>query len=133
MKQAGVLLDTHALIWYDSQPHRLPPSVRDILMRGDRDVFYSAITFYELWQKASRGSNEITVARVESVVNNLPSYGFKALPIHAHHSRLAASLEWENRDPFDRIIAAQAIVDGLQIVTADNAFSSLEQVRVVWE
>ena len=133
MKQSGILLDTHALIWYDSQPHRLPSRVRDALTRRDRDVYYSAITFYELWQKASRGSKEITVPRVESVVSNLPSYGFKALPVHAHHSRLAASLEWDNRDPFDRIIAAQAIVDGLQIITADTAFSSLEQIQVVWE
>ena len=133
MKQSDLILDTHALLWYDSQPRKLPPRVRDALMRGDRDVYYSAITFYELWQKARRGSKEITVPRVESVVSNLPAYGFKALPVHAHHSRLAASLEWDNRDPFDRIIAAQAIVDGLQIITADTAFSSLEQITVVWE
>ena len=133
MKQSGILLDTHVLIWYDSQPHRLTPRVRDALTRRDRDVYYSAVTFYELWQKASRGSKEITVPRVESGVSNLPSYGFQALPVHAHHSRLAASLQWDNRDPFDRIIAAQAIVDGLHVVTADTAFSALEQIQVVWE
>lgn len=133
MKQSDLILDTHALLWYDSLPHKLPHRVRDALTRGNREVFYSAITFYELWQKATRGSKEITLARVESVVNNLPSYGFKALPVHAHHSRLAASLEWDNRDPFDRIIAAQAIVDGLHVVTADTAFSLLEQITVVWE
>ena len=133
MKSSDLLLDTHALLWYDSQPHKLPARVRANLSNSNQDVYCSAISFYELWQKATRGSAEITLPRVQSLADNLLSYGFKVLPIHAHHSRLAASLTWDNRDPFDRIIAAQAIVDGLQIVTADKAFSTLDQIQVLWE
>ena len=133
MKSSDLLIDTHALLWYDSQPHKLPARVRAALTNTNKDVYCSAISLYEIWQKATRGSAEITIPRVQSLTDNLPSYGFKVLPIHAHHSRLAASLAWDNRDPFDRIIAAQAIVDGMHIVTADKSFSALHQIEVVWE
>ncbi len=104
-----------------------------MITRGDCNVFWSAISMYELWQKAAKGDHDITPEFVESILHHLPAYGFKMLPVHAHHTRIAACLEWYNRDPFDRIIAAQAIVDGLQIVTADRAFSALDQIEVVWE
>ncbi|MBU3680004.1 MAG: type II toxin-antitoxin system VapC family toxin [Candidatus Kapabacteria bacterium] len=127
-----ILLDTHALLWYDSEPDRLSATSRAVIQRRETIVLCSAASIYELWQKAMKPKSPIQPEHVESVLRHLPVYGFTLLPIETNHAANAAILKWSNRDPFDRIIAAQAIAEDCSIVTCDTAFKRLKNVRIVW-
>lgn len=127
-----LLLDTHALLWYDSEPHRLSATCRDLIQHRETNVFCSAASIYELWQKAMKPRSPIRPEHVESVLRHIPVYGFTLLPIEANHAASAAVLEWSNRDPFDRIIAAQALVENCMVVTCDAVFDRLHDVKIVW-
>lgn len=127
-----ILLDTHALLWYDLEPDRLPTSSRELIQRRDTIVLCSAASIYELWQKAMKQKSPIRPEHVESIIRHIPVYGFSLLPIGVNHAASAATLEWSNRDPFDRIIAAQAIAESCGLVTCDAAFSTLKNVKIVW-
>ncbi|MEJ7741412.1 MAG: PIN domain-containing protein [Nocardioidaceae bacterium] len=63
---------------------------------------------------------------------HLDRLGVENISITAAHSLLAGSMEWPHRDPFDRMIAAQCMIDSLSLVTADEAFATLAGVRVLW-
>ena len=127
-----ILLDTHALLWYDLEPDRLSTSSRELIQRRDTIVLCSAASIYELWQKAMKQKSPIRPEHVESIIRHIPVYGFSLLPIDVNHAASAATLEWSNRDPFDRIIAAQAIAESCGLVTCDAAFSTLKNVKIVW-
>lgn len=127
-----ILLDTHALLWYDLEPDRLTRSSRELIQRRDTIVLCSAASIYELWQKAMKKKSPIQPEHVESILRHIPVYGFSLIPIDVNHAGSAATLEWSNRDPFDRIIAAQAIAESYVLVTCDAAFSSLKDLKIMW-
>jgi PIN domain nuclease of toxin-antitoxin system len=127
-----ILLDTHALLWYDAEPDRLSATSREVIQRRETIVLCSAASIYELWQKAMKPKSPIRPEHVESVLRHVPVYCFTLLPIEANHAADAAVLKWSNRDPFDRIIAAQAVAENCAIITCDSAFKSLKQVKILW-
>lgn len=127
-----ILLDTHALLWYDLEPDRLTRSSRELIQRRDTIVLCSAASIYELWQKAMKKKSPIQPEHLESILRHIPVYGFSLIPIDVNHAGSAATLVWSNRDPFDRIIAAQAIAESYVLVTCDAAFSSLKDLKIMW-
>ena len=112
-----LLLDTHVLIWWD-RGVELPDSVVVAIRDADL-VFVSAATAWEIAIKASLGRlrtrRTVAAAAAES--------GFDELPIRIRHAAAVAELPWHHRDPFDRILAAQAGVEGLTLVTRDPIFA----------
>jgi PIN domain nuclease of toxin-antitoxin system len=111
-----VLLDTHTLLWWDAGT--LPAKTTRLIRDAD-EVFVSAASAWEASIKASLGRLEAAVP-MSTVVRG---YGFRELPISFEHAERVRSLPNLHRDPFDRMLIAQAFVEGLTIVTRDPAFA----------
>ena len=116
-----LLLDTHVLIWWDNG-QRLSLAARKAIKEAD-EVFVSAASAWEVAIKTALGkiatSRSIAVATAES--------GFVELPVTFAHAEHLATLPGLHRDPFDRVLVAQAIVEGCALVTRDQ---SLHQYKV---
>jgi PIN domain nuclease of toxin-antitoxin system len=119
-----VLLDTRTLIWWDTGS--LPAGPTRIIRRAD-EVFLSAASAWEAAIKASLGKLK-AVAPMSAVARG---YGFRELPISFAHAERIVALPKLHRDPFDRLLIAQALVEGLTIVTQDPEFAPYG-VAVAW-
>lgn len=111
-----LLLDTHVLIWWD-EGARLAARAAGAIREADQ-VYVSAVSAWEIAIKASLG-RLVTERRVPDVV---AESGFEELPVRLAHAEGAQTLAWHHRDPFDRMLAAQAIHEGLTLVTRDPIF-----------
>lgn len=126
-----VLLDTHALFWWLYFPELLPPKVHDIFDDPDARIVVSAVSAYEMSYKYHRGrwsEVEPLVAAFEEVVL---TEGFELLALSAMHAIRAGTYSSEHRDPFDRMLAAQAEVDDLTLVSKDRWLRKFG-VEAVW-
>jgi PIN domain nuclease of toxin-antitoxin system len=126
-----VLLDTHTLFWWLYFPELLPAPVRDILADPDVQVFASAVSAYEMSYKHHRGRWPEVAPLVNAFEEVVTAEGFDLLPLSAVHAIRAGSYRPEHRDPFDRMISAQAVVEGLTLVSKDGRMEELG-VEVVW-
>jgi PIN domain nuclease of toxin-antitoxin system len=111
-----LLLDTHVLIWWD-EGRRLSPEARRAI-RDAEQVFVSAASAWEVAIKLALGRLRPTRTVEEAVGES----GFVELPVTFRHAARVASLPLVHRDPFDRLLVAQAEVEGLTLVTRDRAF-----------
>ncbi len=114
----GYLLDTQVVLWGALTPARLPSPVREI-MEGVQSVFVSSASLWEIETKRQIGKLALGI----DLGRHLASHGFLELPITWLHARQVAALPLIHRDPFDRILAAQAMAENLTLVTADRALA----------
>ncbi len=117
-----LLLDSHTLLWWDSDLDRLSPAQHDALSDPDNTIFVSAVTAWELGIKRASGR----LALVQSIEALSARFGFVELTITMRHGQYAASLPPVHKDPFDRMLVAQALVEDLILVTADRRFSEYQ-------
>ncbi|WP_135256814.1 type II toxin-antitoxin system VapC family toxin [Thermus caldilimi] len=115
----NLLLDSHIVLWWLSDDRRLSRRARRLIEGADQ-VFVSAATTWELAVKASLGKLRMPEGFVEVVEEE----GFTHLPITPVHAMAVQSLPWHHRDPFDRILLAQAMVEGVRLMSADQALAS---------
>ena len=127
----GALLDTHALIWWVEGDERVTPRLRRLLAQPGEDVFVSAATAWEIATKARIGELKAPEALLQDFVEAIEMLGFLPLPIALRHGYAAGRLPGAHRDPFDRMLAAQARAEGLALVSADPAFAALG-VATLW-
>ena len=120
-----LLLDTHTFLWWDEG--KLPRAVVKRIQAAD-DVYVSAASAWEISIKAALGKIE---AR-GSVAEACRDYGFLPLPISVEHADAVRSLAPHHRDPFDRILVAQALTDGLTLVSKDPLIARYG-APVVWD
>ncbi|MHB1242911.1 MAG: type II toxin-antitoxin system VapC family toxin [Gaiellaceae bacterium] len=120
-----LLLDTNAFIWWVGDDARLGPSARSIIAEPDNDVFVSAASAWEIAIKRAKG--KLGFGDVET---ELERHSFETLAIEVAHGITAGGLPPHHRDPFDRVLIAQARHESLAIVTADDAFA-LYDVEIV--
>lgn len=110
-----LLLDTHVFIWWDAG-RGLDDTLIHTLQTADQ-VYVSAVTGWEIAIKASLG-RLTTTRRIDDAV---AESGFEELPIRLRHARRSGALPWHHRDPFDRMLVAQALEEGLTLVSRDAA------------
>lgn len=126
-----VLLDTHALLWWLFDDPRLSERARDVIRSADTAVLVSSASGWEIGTKHRLGR----LPEATEVVGNLPPLlrrsRMDVLPIALEHALAAGMLPGPHRDPFDRILIAQARLERLPIVTNDPVFARYE-VDVVW-
>jgi PIN domain nuclease of toxin-antitoxin system len=127
-----LLLDTHALLWALTEPARLPRTLRKTLQNRDTALLVSAATAWEIATKCRLGRLPAAEPLVLAYEENLAHLGAEELPVTARHALAAGSLAWEHRDPFDRMLAAQSILESVPLVSMDTAFSGLGGLRTVW-
>jgi PIN domain nuclease of toxin-antitoxin system len=111
-----LLLDTHILLWWLADSPSLADQARELIADPDNAVFVSAVTLWEIWLKQSLGKLQLP----SDFEEKLAGESFESLPLLAAHTREVASLPWHHRDPFDRMLIAQARVADLRLVTADK-------------
>ena len=111
-----LLLDTHVLIWWD-EGARLSAEA-DRAIRAADQVYVSAVSGWEVAIKSSLGR----LKTLRKVADAAGESGFEELPVRLHHTEAVAALPWHHRDPFDRMLAAQAIAERLTLVTRDKVF-----------
>lgn len=127
-----VLLDTHAFLWALTAPERLSTRARKSIEDEDNEVHVSAATVWEIAIKASLGRLEPGLAELElSLPKELERHAFRPLPVHVRHALRVAALPPLHRDPFDRLLVAQAMTEDLRVVTSDPLFRKYA-VKVVW-
>lgn len=120
-----LLLDTHTFVWWDDG--RLPPAVVRRIQRAE-EVLVSAVSAWEIAIKASLGK---MVARA-SVADAITDYDFRELPVRSDHADALRRLPPLHRDPFDRMLVAQATVEDLVILSRDGALAAYK-VPVLWD
>lgn len=114
------LLDTHVLLWWLENNPALPATARNLIADPNNTIFISAVTMWEIGLKQSIGKLTLPANFEE----RLAKEGFEALPLSAAHTRLIASLPWHHRDPFDRMLVAQAQAANLKLLTVDEMIAA---------
>ena len=115
MSEPGFLLDSNIVVWLDQNPQRIPAAIT-LRLRSAPQVFLSAVTAWELAIKQSLGN--LTMARpVSDLIRRLR---LTELPVTVRHGEAVGKLPLHHRDPFDRLLIAQAQVEGLVLVTGDR-------------
>jgi PIN domain nuclease of toxin-antitoxin system len=131
---AQLLLDTHALVWALAQPDRLGPEARRAIETTENELLVSSATAWELATKHRLGELPGVDALVSGYAQQLARLGAHELVITSAHSLLAGSFGATHRDPFDRMLAAQASLEGLTLVSNDAAMAQFAPfgVRLLW-
>jgi PIN domain nuclease of toxin-antitoxin system len=113
-----LLLDTHVLLWAAGQPERLSPAARDLLEDLDNELVFSAASLWEIAIKRGLGRADFRV-EPRLLRRGLLDSGYTELPITSQHGVHIDSLPPLHKDPFDRMLLAQALCEGITLVTSD--------------
>lgn len=114
-----LLLDTHVLLWALVSPERIPARIRRRLESPEHEVFFSAASIWEIAIKVQIGRMVLPMP-LEEVATAAVQSGFEELPIHAGHAAATVHLPLHHRDPFDRLLIAQALYEPARLLTADR-------------
>ena len=125
-----VLLDTHALLWWLAGDAALPPRARTVIGDPDNEVFVSAASAWEIATKHRLGKLPGAGPLAVDFAREVEAQGFLPLPITLAHGQDAGALSLLNRDPFDRMLVAQALAERMVLVSNESAFDAAGVVRV---
>lgn len=128
---SAVLLDTHVLLWALAEPQKLSSSAHDILTDPHTDLWVSAASAFEISTKYRLGKLPGAADIIGSLDRHLDTLGAQRLSISMHHAARAGSLDWDHRDPFDRMLAAQAELENLPLMSADRVFAQRSGVQLI--
>lgn len=126
-----VLLDTHALLWAVGCPEKLSTRIRTQLEDPLSTVLVSTASAWEIATKYRIGKLDEAEEFLANYYEHLSSFKAMEVPITTSHALMAGGFDVDHRDPFDRVIAAQAVVLGLPVATKDAAFKRFP-CRTVW-
>ncbi len=130
MIKVDYLLDTHAVLWALTDPHQLGTSAQEVIRDPSNGLVVSAVSAWELATKHRLGKLPQADVLVVGFARHVARLGARALPVCTDHALLAGSLDWDHRDPFDRMLVAQAQVERLTLVTRDERLSRYD-VRIL--
>ena len=118
-----ILLDTHLLLWAAYRPERLPTAARDAIADPATAPLFSAASIWEVAIKASLGRADFT-ADANVLRRGLVEAGYRELAVTGVHAAAVAALPAHHRDPFDRLLVAQARAEGVILLTADRMIAA---------
>ena len=115
----NILLDTHTVLWFFEDDERLSKSTTEAICNDDNDKFVSVATIWEVAIKYSIGKLKLD-GGVDNFIENIHENGFMLLEINTKHIQTVTNLPFIHRDPFDRMLIAQAISEDMVIMTSDS-------------
>lgn len=116
-----LLLDSHAVYWWMTGSSRLSSTARGLILDTGNEVFVSAVSICELELKAGRRRLDFPPQELRAVLRRNAVH---ELPITHDHAEYAAQLAWRHRDPWDRLLAAQALLENCSLVSLDKVFDA---------
>jgi len=119
-----LLLDTHAFLWWVEDAPQLSAKAREQIADASRSCFVSVASCWEMAIKSSLGKLRLALSVEDYVSHHIAENGFRLLPIALEHAASVESLPFHHCDPFDRLLAAQAVRDDLLLVSADSTFDA---------
>lgn len=125
-----LLLDTHVFLWMATEPERLGAALTEV-ERPSNDLLLSAASTWELVVKASIGRLRLPEPVASYVPSRMRALAIDGLPVEHRHAAAVEALPNHHRDPFDRVLVAQALAAGATLVTADRAMGPYD-VRILW-
>ena len=125
-----LLLDTHVLIWWTSSSEKLSESVYSLLSDSDNTLKFSIASIWEIQIKLQLGKLTLNSSLASLIENQQRVNNLQLLPIELVHIYALAGLPNHHRDPFDRILIAQAIVEKIPIVSIDSVFDAYPSERL---
>ena len=127
-----LLLDTNAFLWAVREPAKLSAPAAELITSLDNELVVPALVPWELAIKYRSGKLPEAEPIVADYAAVLLRLGASSLPITHSHTLHAGLLSWEHRDPFDRLLAAVAVIEGLPVVSKDAVFDELPDLRRIW-
>lgn len=125
-----LLLDTHALLWWLLDDPQLSETARAAIADPDDIVFVSAASAWEVTTKFRLGKLPQAALLAQDFAAIVMRQGFEPLPISLQHGTRAGGLQGAHKDPFDRMLMAQALSESLMLVSNENAFDSFGVLRL---
>lgn len=126
-----VLLDTHTFLWWITDDPRLSPRARKVISDGENTLFFSAASGWEMAIKVRLGRLRLPDALERFIPEQLALNAIESLPVQMSHALRVYALPDYHRDPFDRLLIAQAQVEGLPILTGDTQIARY-RVKTIW-
>jgi PIN domain nuclease of toxin-antitoxin system len=125
------LLDTHTFLWWISDNPHLSPRVREIIGNGENELFLSAASGWEMAIKAGLGRLQLPPNLEHFILEQMALNAIESLPVQMSHALHVYKLPDHHRDPFDRMLIAQAQLENLPILTVDPQIARYS-VKVIW-
>lgn len=127
-----LLMDTHCWLWWFAQPERLSEESIASLVDEANEVWFSVASVWEIGIKVTIGKLPLPEPVDSYISSRMAQLGARSLDISVTHALQAAALPLHHLDPFDRMLIAQAQLENMTIVTADNMFSKYQDVSILW-
>jgi len=126
-----LLLDSHAFIWWDENPSRLGPAANRACFDPANELVLSVASVWEIQIKVMLGKLGLRKPLRQMLADQVVQNGLEVLPVNLEHALRLDSLPSLHKDPFDRLLVSQALVDGCSLVTHDQAIAQYP-VPVIW-
>ena len=127
-----VLLDTHTFLWASSNKPKLSPTALALIEDADNELLLSVVSVWEMSIKFSNGKLVLPESPSAFVSAQMQDIGFEILPLVLRHLAPIATLPFHHRDPFDRLLVAQCLIEDLPLISADVLFDAYGITRL-WE
>ena len=114
-----LLLDTHLILWAAGEPEKLPSGAVDLIENAESELLFSAVSLWEIAIKSGLGRDDFRV-NARLLRRGLIDNGYSELPIIGEHTLMIDTLPSIHKDPFDRLLVAQAISEGIMLLTSDE-------------
>ncbi len=128
------LIDTHAFLWFVEDAKELSRTAKNLIEDDENDIFISIASLWEISIKTALGKLRIA-GEYETVIKDLTDNSIEILPINFSHTVEQNRLPFHHKDPFDRIIVSQAIIESMNFISADDVFDEYlkgESVKKIW-
>lgn len=128
------LIDTHVFLWFVSNAKELSQTARTLIEDGQNEIFISIASLWEISIKTALGKLTVN-GKYETVIDDVTDNSIQVLPINFAHTVEQNRLPFHHRDPFDRIIISQAIVENMDFISADAIFDDYlkgKSIKRIW-
>ncbi|MCP4667978.1 MAG: type II toxin-antitoxin system VapC family toxin [Deltaproteobacteria bacterium] len=125
-----ILLDTHALLWLITGDERLSEKAKKIFLNQDNTLFFSAAGLWEICIKKSLGKLSLKRGWLKTIQDEMEVNAIQWLPIEMLHCAELTKLPFHHRDPFDRMLIAQAMIEDMLLLSRDSRLSDYEITRI---
>ena len=125
----NLLLDPHAPLWFLEDDPKLTAAARAVVEDAGKECWVSMVSGWEMAVKSCLGKLRLPIPFAQLFPSRLETLGFSILPITSRHLHMVETLPLHHRDPFDRLLAAQALAEGLTVIGDDAAFDAYGVTR----